>query len=131
MPLRLGLVQINVTDLRSAWDFYVGTLGLRGDWTLGPDHPFELRLEGAGPRVLVYPVRQIARRHYPDETGIVLVFHTDDISITYTDWQAKGITFLPIAWADDSRGIANTPFGTFIAFQDPFGNVHELLEPPS
>jgi catechol 2,3-dioxygenase-like lactoylglutathione lyase family enzyme len=127
--LRLGIVQINVTDLDEAWEFYVGKLGLQAVERLGPGRPFELALGDDGPLVLVYPVREVAVRNYPTDTGVMLVFYTDDLSGTMTDWAAKGVSFIPIEWAEDDTGIAPTPFGPFIAFRDPFGNVHELLEP--
>lgn len=134
MTLRVGIVQINVTDLAEAWRFYVETLGLRGRPRLGPGRPFELELgggEGAGPTVLVYRVTTRAERRYPDETGVTLVFYTDDIRATVAEWGARGVSFVPIEWAKDGSGIADTPFGPFIAFRDPFGNVHELLQPAS
>ena len=130
MALRVGIVQISVTDLDAAWAFYVETLGIPGRWSLGPGKPFELEL-GDGPIVLVYPASQRTPRPYPDGTGVTLVLYTDDIEGTVAAWRARGVEFVPIAWARDPSGIAPTPFGPFIAFRDPFGNVHELLEPRS
>jgi catechol 2,3-dioxygenase-like lactoylglutathione lyase family enzyme len=129
MNLRIGIVQINVTDLAEAWRFYVGKLGLRGKETLGPGKAFELELGSGGPAILVYPVPRMGMREYPSETGVVLVLYTDDIRSTVNAWKAKGVSFIPIAWARDSSGIADSPFGPFIAFRDPFGNVHELSQP--
>jgi len=128
MALRVGLVQINVTDLDAAWRFYVETLEIPGRRSLGPGKPFELDL-GPGPAVLVYPVERAVRRAYPQDTGVTLVFHTDDIRTTVARWRDAGVEFIPIAWARTPEGIAPTPFGPFIAFRDPFDNVHELLEP--
>lgn len=127
--LKAGIIQINVTDLKVAWQFYVETLGLPGKQSLGPNRPFEIDIGSDGPTILIYPVPQQAQRNYPDATGITLVFHTDNIQATVADWKAKGVTFIPIKWAKDESGLGDTPFGPFIAFQDPFGNVHELLEP--
>jgi len=130
MGMRVGIVQINVTDLRRAWTFYVETLGFCGKWTLGPGKPFELELEHTGgPKVLVYPVDRVAQRNYPHDTGVTLVFYTDNIDRTFMEWSSKGVSFISIAWSRDERGIAGTPLGNFIAFSDPFGNIHELLEP--
>lgn len=130
--LRVGIVQINVTDLDEAWRFYVETLGIAGRRRLGPGKPFELELGGAAPghpTVLVYPVPRRVDRRYPEETGVTLVLHTDDIRATVAAWRARGVPFLRIAWSREESGIADTPFGPFIAFRDPFGNVHELLQP--
>jgi len=128
VPLRVGIVQINVTDLEAAWRFYVETLEIPGRWGLGPGKPFELDL-GPGPTVLVYPATRAADQPYPESTGVTLVLHTDDIHETVRRWRDRGVPFIPIAWARTPEGIAPTPFGPFIAFRDPFGNVHELLEP--
>lgn len=125
---RLGIVQINVTDLNEAWRFYVDVLEIPGRWHLGRDRPFELNL-GEGPTVLVYRVARTAVRHYPQDTGVTLVLHTKDIVATASAWRNRGVNFIPIAWSRDATGIAETPFGPFIAFEDPFGNVHELLQP--
>lgn len=127
MTIGLGIVQINVTDLDLAWRFYVDTLGLRAGRRLGPGKPFELDL-GGGPTVLVYPVRRVAMRDYPNDTGITLVFATENIRSTVGQWKESGVSFIPIAWSRDASGIADSPFGPFIAFEDPFGNVHELIQ---
>ena len=37
-------------------------------------------------------------------------------------WRSAGVRFIPIAWADRQDGTAPTPFGRFIAFEDPFGH---------
>jgi catechol 2,3-dioxygenase-like lactoylglutathione lyase family enzyme len=128
MSLRVGINQINVTDLDLAWRFYVETLGIPGRQTLGSNKAFELDL-GPGPTILVYPVTQSFPRPYPDSTGVTLGFYTDDISVTVAAWRARGVEFVPIEWATDPSGIAPTPFGPFIAFRDPFANTHELLQP--
>ncbi len=119
-----------MTDLALAWEFYVETLGIPGRRALGPGKPFELVIDPQL-RVLVYLVSRLRQRDYPAETGVTLVFHTPDISRTMQEWQAAGVTFIPIAWSTTSTGVAETPFGPFIAFRDPFGNVHELLQPTS
>jgi catechol 2,3-dioxygenase-like lactoylglutathione lyase family enzyme len=128
MTLRLGMVQISVTDLDEAWRFYVERLGIPGKRRFGPGKAFELDLEG-GPAVLVYPATQKRIAGYPDESAVTLVFHTPNLPETLASWKAKGVEFVGISWAADASGIAESPFGPFIAFRDPFGNVHELLQP--
>ena len=129
MQIEVGIVQINVTDLAEAWRFYVDTLGLRGKESLGHGKAFELDLGSGAPTVLVYPVPRIREYKYSVETGVTLVFYTNDIRAAVADWKAKGVSFISIAWSRDESGIANSPFGPFIAFRDPFGNVHELAQP--
>ena len=128
MALRIGIVQINVTDLKAARIFYGDTLGIPLIEKFGPDTPFELDL-GAGPTVLVYGVERSVPVDYGKQTGVTLVLYTDDIESTVGGWRAAGVEFISIEWSEDETGIAGCPFGRFIAFKDPFGNVHELLEP--
>jgi hypothetical protein len=129
MSISVGLVQINVTDLDEAWNFYVGMLRIPGKRTLGTGKPFELEVGSGSPKVLVYSVEKTVTRDYPNETGVTLVFYTDNIRRTVAEWKMRNVRFIPIAWSKEESGIADTPFGPFIAFRDPFGNVHELLEP--
>jgi catechol 2,3-dioxygenase-like lactoylglutathione lyase family enzyme len=128
MAFRTGIVQINVTDLGSARAFYGESLGIPLIEKFGPDAPFELDL-GPGPTVLVYQVERSVPVDYGHQTGVTLVIYTDDIAETVGAWRAAGVEFIPIEWSEDETGIAGCPFGRFIAFKDPFGNVHELLEP--
>ena len=128
MALRLGIAQINVTDLATARTFYEDSLGFKVRERFGPTGAFELDTTD-GPTILIYPVEKAVPAGYPNQTGTVLVFFTDDIDRTVRDWQSKGVAFIKIAWSEDEGGIAETPYGRFIAFRDPSGNVHELLEP--
>lgn len=129
MPvLRLGIVQINVVDLAAAREFYVGTLGFRPGRSFPGGGPFELANPG-GPTVLVYQASRRVDHDYPAQTGTTLVFYTDDIDGTVERWRAAGVEFVRIAWSEEESGIAYSPYGRFIAFRDPSGNVHELLQP--
>ena len=140
MSLRIGVAEIDVMDLDAAWEFYVETLGIPGRsidheghvgaWGVGRGKPFELDL-GQGHIVLVYRGSVLAPTTYPNGTGVKLAFFTDDIVKTVAEWRAKGVEFIPIEWSPDTSGIASSPFGPFIAFRDPFGTVHELLQPVS
>lgn len=125
---RLGIVQINVVDLAVAREFYVGTLGFQLGRSFPGGGPFELVNPG-GPTVLVYQASRRVDHDYPAQTGTTLVFYTDDIDATVERWRAGGVEFVPIAWSEDASGIAYSPYGRFVAFRDPSGNVHELLQP--
>jgi hypothetical protein len=138
MSLWIGVAEIDVLDLDAAWQFYVETLGIPGrsvghegqvdPWGVGRGKPFELDL-GAGHVVLVYHGSVLTPDVYPEGTGVTLGFFTDDLVGTIAAWRAMGVEFVPIAWSHDASGIGSSPFGPFIAFRDPFGNVHELLQP--
>lgn len=128
MSLTTGMVQINVTDLGAARRFYGEVLGIGIVDRFSADGPFELDL-GGRPPVLVYAVERAVDSDYPNQTGVTLVLHTDDLDGTLARWRERGVEVVPIAWSEDASGIATCPYGRFIAFRDPFGNVHELLEP--
>jgi predicted enzyme related to lactoylglutathione lyase len=125
--MKIGLLQINVTCLQKAKEFFVGVLGITHRESLGPEAPFELVLEGE-PKVLVYLVDQPVVSEYENQ-GTTIVFYTDDLDGTMMRWKEKGVEFLRIPWSEEESGAAGCPFGRFIAFKDPFGNVFELLQP--
>ena len=128
MAFHAGMLQVNVTDLVAARAFYRDTLGLEIREPFGADGPFELDL-GPGPIVFVYQVAKSVAVEYGEQTGLTLVIYTDDLDGNVADWRARGVEFIPIAWSEDESGIAACPYGRFIAFRDPFGNAHELLQP--
>jgi len=129
VTLGIGIVQINVTDLDEAWRFYVERLGFRGKRIFGPGKAFAIEPGRPGPTILVYSVARLVNRDYPRETGVTIVFFTEDLQSTIRDWRLKDVCFVPIEWARDETGVGDSPFGRFIGFRDPFGNVHELMEP--
>lgn len=127
--VKLGLVQINVTDLKKAKEFYRDKLGLEVREPLKKEGaPFEIATEGAA-TILVYQVEKQAKVDYPNQTGVTLCFYTQDLDKTIKAWKEKGVEFIKITWSKDDSGTAECPFGRFIAFKDPFGNVHEVLQP--
>ena len=126
MSPRLGLLQINVTDRAMALDFFSKKLGLpcrKGD---DATSPFEVDLGNV--TVLVYGVEKLTPSTYATQR-ITPVIQTDDLVRTIDKWTRAGVEFVPIEWASETSGIASCPYGRFIAFRDPFGNVFELLQP--
>ncbi len=127
MNITFRLIQINVSDVRRAEDFYVGLLGFAKD----EDASFRnvtVLTSAHGFPVLLYPVRDVVERPYPESTGPMLVIEVEDIFRTKAEWEQKGVEFIPIPWSEDDSGIAGCPFGNFIAFKDPDGNVHEIIQ---
>lgn len=129
MHASIGLIQINVLDSRKAREFYLETLGFTEKKMPVELGPVTVLDNGEGAPILLYPVEKRAEVDYPSQTGATLVFYVEEIARTYREWKEKGVEFVPISWSKEESGIAPCPFGPFIAFRDPFGNVHEILEP--
>lgn len=126
--MHVGLLQINVTDPAKAREFYVDTLG----FPVRPgteDFGVTVLDNGGGSPILLYPVDRSVQFDYPNQTGSTLVFYVDDVDKTHREWSDRGVEFIKIDWSEEESGIAPCPFGRFIAFRDPFGNVHEILQP--
>lgn len=127
MSLRLGLVQINVTDRAKAKDFYVSKLGLPCREPHGSEGPLEVDLSDSS-TLLIYGVDKLGPAAY-DTQRVTLVLYCDNLKKQIADWTEKGVEFVKIPWATDPSGIAGCPYGDVIAFKDPFGNTWELLQP--
>lgn len=129
-PPRLHIVQINVVDVSEAKAFYTTVLGFEVSSEAGGKGVVELSSPG-GPSILLYPVKHRVDHDYPNGAGATLIFSTDNIDRTHDAWVKAGVEFIKISWSKDSSGIARSPYGRFVAFRDPSGNVHELIEPSS
>lgn len=128
MKCTVGIIQINVTDLDEARRFYFDILGFNDTKQWNVSSVASLEAENA-PQILLYPVSEMVPVDYPNQTGTTIVFYVDDLDRTIEEWRTRGVEFIPIAWSTDESGIGNSPFGRFIAFRDPFGNIHEILQP--
>lgn len=115
--MRVCMLQINATDMDEARRFYgeVLDMGIERDYgdVLVLDHD---------PPMVIHRVEQPARLDYPNMAQTLLVFSVDDLDDTVRRLQQRGVVFV------QDRPIQATP-GRYIGFRDPFGNVHELLEP--
>ena len=115
MP-KLTVVQLNVTDLEEAKDFYCNKVGLELAWG-GPmimfKHDYLIFVANE-----VKNVQKITDR---DSAPTLLGFEVDDIAATMKDMKGKGVEF-----ADDEP--VEFLEGVYATFRDPFGNIHQLLE---
>ncbi len=117
-----------VRDYDEAIGFYVGTLGFR----LLEDSP---RPEEGKRWVLVAPPGGpgasllLARAASPDQLAAVgnqtggrvfLFLQTDDFWRDYTRYRAAGVHFV--------RPPSEQPYGTVAVFEDPYGNLWDLLQ---
>jgi catechol 2,3-dioxygenase-like lactoylglutathione lyase family enzyme len=125
----IGLVSLVVPDYEEAIAFFVGTLG----FSLVEDTP----VPGQNKRwVVVAPPGAteskllLARASSPEQvarvgsqTGgrVFLFLNTDNFDRDYESFKKKGVVFV--------REPLQQPYGTVAVFQDPWGNLWDLLQP--
>ncbi|MCI0635530.1 MAG: VOC family protein [Actinobacteria bacterium] len=110
-----------VPDLKTAREFYEGTLGLE----VTEEHDL-LTLHLAGDRpTLVYP-----KPDHTPATYTILNFPVTDIDKIVDELTARGVRFERYdGFGQDERGIAQPNGGPRIAwFTDPAGNILSVLE---
>jgi len=114
------MVQINVTNMDKAIDWYTKTLGFE----ISKEHyhyPIAVDLVHKGVRLLLHIADKPARIDYPKDAQTLICLQTDDIKTTMDRLRGMGVELI-------HEEPQEFPAGLFIAFRDPFGNVHELVE---
>lgn len=127
--MRLALVSLLVRDYDEALAFYVDVLGFK----LIEDRPVPEQGKrwvvvappgGSGAQLVLARAsnpEQAAR--IGDQTGgrVFLFLYTDNLDRDYANYRARGVAFV--------RDPVRKPYGTVAVFQDPYGNLWDLLEP--
>jgi catechol 2,3-dioxygenase-like lactoylglutathione lyase family enzyme len=125
----IGLVCLVVRDYDEALAFYVGKLGFR----LVEDTPVpeqDKRWVVIAPPSATECRLLLARASSPaqdarvgDQTGgrVFLFLYTDNFERDYAAFRRKGVVFV--------REPSQQPYGTVAVFQDPWGNLWDLLQP--
>ena len=105
-------------DLPSAKSFYCQVLGLAvHDETDG-----HLELRGGDVRLLIFKCdSESSPEGYSTRAGSSVAFGVSDLDAEFRRLRVLGVTVLH----DEP---ASGPVGRYIAFTDPFGTVHELIE---
>jgi len=120
MP-QICMIQISVSDLKEAIDWYCHKLGF--EMSSKNNHfPFSVDLVHEGCRLVLHKVLHPANIDYPRVSQTLICIATDDITSTMSSLQKKGVEFI-------DKVSRRSPAGLFAAFRDPFGNVHELIQP--
>lgn len=118
MDLSFGEVQSFVSDLGRARDFYERVLGFKlltetDKWlTFDISGTTLVLMAGARPREY--------GDTYGAESGTVTCFLTDDIDRDYAKLKAQGVSFF--------SEVNELPEGRCVGFQDPDGNLLELIQ---
>jgi catechol 2,3-dioxygenase-like lactoylglutathione lyase family enzyme len=125
----LGLVSLVVPDYDAALDFYVGILGFeRIEDSEVPQQAKRWVVVappgGGGARLLLARASTPEQRaRIGDQTGgrVFLFLYTDDFQRDYARYRERGVRFV--------RDPVEQPYGTVAVFQDPWGNLWDLVQP--
>ncbi len=120
MALELALEKVLVfaPDLQTARQFYGSVLGLSLDRE-GKDH---LEFSGRNFTLTVFSCERSAPHEgYSEQAGSSVAFSVASLDSAMLELSGRGVRFL--------HSIPNSgPSGRYVAFVDPFGTVHELVE---
>ena len=116
-------MQLNVVGLQAGIDWYTGVLGFKVSAENNfLHHGTTVQLEhDQGFRLILHNAKHPAEIDYPDDVQTMIVWRTDDLAGTMARMQAKGVAFI---FTEPQQ----INVGRYVAFRDPFGNVHELIE---
>ena len=102
-------ISIYVKDLKESTKFYYETLGLRAKKEL----PYLTILEHEGVDLVLCQAEDTADVGYPNGSGVVLGFPTDDLGKSIRLFQSKGVNLVHSEPQD-------FPAGQFNSFSRPF-----------
>lgn len=127
MTQTIAIFTIVVPDYDDGIAFYVGKLGfeLLEDTPRGPGKRW-VRVAPAGAETAILlakadgPAQDAAIGH---QTGgrVGFFLHTDDFARDYAAMKAAGVVF--------NEAPRHEPYGSVVVFQDPWGNLWDLIEP--
>ena len=128
MPQHLGLVSLLVPDYDSAIAFYVDVLGfsLQEDTYQPAQDKRWVVIAPPGAReshlLLAKATTDLQRLSIGNQTGgrVFLFLYTDDFVRDFTAYKQKGVKFV--------REPKTEPYGTVAVFQDPYGNLWDLVQ---
>ncbi|MEK6256008.1 MAG: VOC family protein [Chloroflexota bacterium] len=115
---KVSIIEIVVSDMDLGRAFYCDKLGfeVKSDAYL----PDVIVMEHDGVDLVLSAGKQPISIDYPDTSGTRLIFEVDDIHAAHQDYLAKGIEIID--------GPRDFPPGEYMAFKDPFSNVHGLTQ---
>ena len=117
MNLKIQHVEVHVSSLSVAKEFYVSKLGLEVLEEIPPINIMALRAGNV--RISVFGGFEPDLKRDPKKAAAHFVFRTDDIEATYETLKSRGITF--------EKEITEAPgFVRFLTTYDPDGNKIEF-----
>ena len=121
--LGVYIVQLNVVGLQAGIDWYTGVLGFRVSKENNfSQHGTTVQLEHDQDfRLILHNAKIPARIDYANDVQTMVVWQTQDLAASMTEMKSKGVEFI---FTEPQK----INVGNFVAFREPFGNVHELIE---
>jgi len=113
------VIGIYVDDIEKAVEFYCEKLGFKEVERY--DNDCIVRLENAGPPVILEKVDNPSTAKFPGYSQVVLGVETDDIDTKFKELKSKGVEFVQ----DKPEAFVA---GHFMAMKDPAGNYLELIQ---
>ena len=118
LEISIGKLVVFAPNLDAAVSFYAETLGLS---LTGSGESFRL-FSGRDFELVVFDCDESAKpSSYSECAGSAIAFRVPNLDETIRDLESKGVKFLH---AEPQTG----PHSRYVAFSDPFGTVHELVE---
>ena len=118
MP-KICVIQINVSDMEKAIDFYCNKLGF--EINTKKYYPNIVELAHDGIPLILYKVQKNTVIDYPNSAQTLFNIQTENLKETLIDLKDKGVALI-------HEKPQKCPVGVYAAFRDPFGNVHEFVE---
>lgn len=116
--MKLGMILIFVSDLEEAKRFYRDLLG----FPIKSERTDRVEFVHDGCNFMAFKCEKDATvEDYSNSARSVLVFEVASIENSLRELRAKGVRFL-------HEEPTENDFCRYVAFVDPFGNVHELYE---
>lgn len=119
MNPKISEVQINVSDMDKAIDFYCEKIGFK--IKTRELYPQLVSLKNDSVTFLLNKVAEPAKIIYPSESCILINIQVEDIEESIKDLKSRNVEFLH----DKPQ---TCPEGLFAAMRDPSGNILGLLE---
>jgi predicted enzyme related to lactoylglutathione lyase len=129
MTIKVGLVSLFVNDPNAAHAFYTEKLGFVSKMHI-PEAYLAIVASAADPdgtSVLLEPNMNLGadvfQKAVYDANLPIIVFSTEDIRAEYERLKGLGVTF--------RQGPTVVDYGTIAIFEDTFGNLIQLMQPPA
>lgn len=112
------LINVYVSDLEYAKDWYCKILGFEISQDLPP---LAIQLRHEGLTFLLHRAENPTTQKFGTDSMLTLAFATNNVHESMKRLKESGVILL-------HEKPQFSPFGDWFAFEDPFGNIHEMVQ---